>query len=89
MDTVFKTTLTKFIATLSPEQVQDFQLANVRDVYTELKKIEDGHARDGLMRGLRRANSFLEGMRKYSKVIEVSGIVVVLSQSSIEFRGLS
>lgn len=66
----FDQALESFLTTLTPQEQSEFRISNVSDVYAEIARIEKDQERKGLLRGLKRIQPFIDGLTRYSNVIE-------------------
>lgn len=62
--------LDAFTETLSPSEKKNFQFTTVKDVHCEIGRIQKEQEQKRLLRGLRRIEPFVEGLTRYSSVIE-------------------
>ena len=67
---MFETALANFVDSLSTEEKERFEFSNISEVYQEIDKIQKAQERSGLLRNLRKVQSFIDGLNKYSLVIE-------------------
>jgi len=66
----FDHALQNFTRNLSPQEKEDFRFARISDVYGEIDRIQKIQEARGLLRNLRRIQPFVEGLNRYSKIIE-------------------
>ena len=66
----FEDALEAFTQTLSHSEKADFQFAEVADVHREIGRIQKEQERKHLLRGLKRITPFVDGLVRYSAVIE-------------------
>lgn len=66
----FEDALDAFIRTLSPSEKEDFKFTTVADVHYEIGRIQKEQEQKRLLRGLRRIEPFVDGLVRYSGVIE-------------------
>lgn len=66
----FEEALEAFKQALSQSEKADFQFTTVTDVYREIGRIQKEQERKHLQRGLKRITPFVDGLVRYSAVIE-------------------
>lgn len=66
---MFETALANFVGSLSTEEKERFEFSNISEVYQEIDKIQKAQERSGLLRNLRKVQSFIDGLNKYSYVM--------------------
>ncbi|MCJ1305804.1 hypothetical protein MMC08_008620 [Hypocenomyce scalaris] len=67
----FKEAFEKLKGSISPEDARSFQNSTLQDVWTTAREIEREQGQRQSLRNMQRLGPFLEGIEKYSKVIEV------------------
>lgn len=67
---MFEAALTSFVGSLSTAEKEKFAFSSVFEVYEEIDKIQKSQESRGLLRNLRRVHSFVEGINRYSQIIE-------------------
>jgi hypothetical protein len=66
----FDHALENFTRNLSTQEKSDFRFTTISDVYREINRIQNIQASKGLLRNLRRIQPFIDGLNRYSKIIE-------------------
>lgn len=67
---MFETALATFVGSLSTAEKERFAFSSVSEVYHEIDKIQKSQESRGSLRNLRRVQSFVDGINRYSQVIE-------------------
>jgi hypothetical protein len=68
---MFRRALEEFKATLSPNEVENFQLCTLDDLKCTIISIQGKQLSERRAKNLTRLNSFLEGMEQYEEIIKV------------------
>jgi hypothetical protein len=68
--TEFDHALENFTRNLSQKEQADFRFTTISDVYREIDRIQKDQESKGLLRNLRRLQPFIDGIQRYSSVIE-------------------
>ncbi|KAI1355974.1 hypothetical protein F5Y01DRAFT_325067 [Xylaria sp. FL0043] len=67
----FQRALSRFKKTLPPDLIREFSTCTLQDVHGICRGIQQEHGREGILRNMRRLESFVEAMEQFGKVIEV------------------
>ncbi|MCJ1443001.1 MAG: hypothetical protein MMC23_003498 [Stictis urceolatum] len=70
LDTEFNKALVRFKAALTQEEQSSFRIASLSDVKQEISRIETDQRKHRSQRGLRRLEPFINGLQRFSTVIE-------------------
>lgn len=68
--TEFDHALENFTRNLSQKEKVDFRFTTISDVYREIDRIQKDQESKGLLRNLRRLQPFIDGLQRYSSIIE-------------------
>jgi hypothetical protein len=68
--TEFDHALENFTRNLSQKEQADFRFTTISDVYREIDRIQKDQESKGLLRNLRRLQPFIDGLQRYSSIIE-------------------
>lgn len=67
---MFETALANFVGSLSTVEKEKFAFSSLSEVYQEIDKLQKSQESRGLLRNLRRVHSFIDGISRYSQIIE-------------------
>jgi hypothetical protein len=68
--TEFDHALENFTRNLSQKEKADFRFTTISDVYREIDRIQKDQESKGLLQNLRRLQPFIDGLQRYSSIIE-------------------
>ena len=66
----FEAALRAFKDSLSPQEALEFEFATPQDVYREIDRIQKEQETKGLLRNMKRLKPFMDGLTRFSGVIE-------------------
>lgn len=67
---MFETALATFVGSLSVAEKEKFAFSSISEVYQEIDNLQKSQEQRGLLRNLRRVHSFVDGINRYSQIIE-------------------
>lgn len=67
---MFETALATFVGSLSVAEKEKFAFSSISEVYQEIDNLQKSQEQRGLLRNLRRVHPFVDGINRYSQIIE-------------------